>query len=375
MKRVLLLGGGHAHLHVLRALARDRLTAKVVMITPYPRQLYSGMVPGLVAGHYGVDACAVPLAPLAAAAGVELVPGAVVAVDAATRVVTLADGREAEYDLLSIDTGAGVDRDAIPGAREHGLFVRPLEAFVRHVEGVFALAAERALQVVVVGGGAAGVELAMAFAHRLRGVGDGASRVALVTGGEAPPSGFPARVVDRAKAALTAQGVTVYAERCASVEPGQVRLASGTIVPCDAPIIATGVVPPAWCAGSGLALDDAGYLATGPTLQSRSHENVFAAGDVAGRPDAPRPHNGVHAVRAGPPLAANLRRAVLGQSLMTHVPQRRALLLLSCGDRRAIASWGEWCAAGRWAWTWKDWIDRRFVAGFVDGFAERVEPR
>ena len=140
------------------------------------------------------------------------------------------------------------------------------------------------------------------------------------------------------------------------------RLAAGTSVPCDAPIVATGVVPPVWCAGSGLALDDAGYLATGPTLQSLSHENVLAAGDVASRPDAPRPHNGVHAVRAGPPLAANLRRAVLGQSLMTHTPQARALLLLSCGDRSAIASWGEWCAAGRWAWTWKDWIDRRFAA-------------
>ncbi len=361
-KRLVLLGGGHAHVHVLDALAREPLVgAQVVLVTPFARQMYSGMVPGLVAGHYAAAACAIPLGPLAAAAGVEMVEASAVALDARSRTVTLSDGRVAEYDVLSIDIGPAMDRDAIPGAREHGLFVRPIEHFVRLFDALLDLATQRALDVVVIGGGAAGVELAMALAHRLRGVGDGGSRVALVTGGGPPLVGYPARVVARALRALRRQGVTVLQEPCLQVGPGQVVLGNGACVACDAPLLAIGASAPAWLVGSGLALDERGFIATGPTLQSTSHPAVFAAGDVATRTDVSHPKSGVYAVRAGPPLATNLRRLIGAIDLLPHRPQERTLNLLSCGDRRAIASWGRWSAEGRWVWWWKDRIDRAFV--------------
>ena len=146
MKRLLLLGGGHAHVHVLQAIAREPLPgAEVLVVTPYSRQMYSGMVPGLVAGHYSAAACAIPLQPLALAARLPLVESSAVSIDAAARKVTLADGRIAEYDVLSIDTGSVMDRDLIPGAREHGLFVRPIEHFVQLFEGLLDLAAQRVL--------------------------------------------------------------------------------------------------------------------------------------------------------------------------------------------------------------------------------------
>ena len=139
----------------------------------------------------------------------------------------------------------------------------------------------------------------------------------------------------------------------------------GTRLPCDAVLLALGAAAPRWLAGSGLALDERGFVATGPTLQSVSHPEVFAAGDVATRTDAPHPKSGVHAVRAGPPLAANLRRWLMGEALRVHTPQARTLYLLSCGERRAIASWGGWSAEGRWVWRWKDHIDRAFVARYT----------
>jgi NADH dehydrogenase FAD-containing subunit len=134
---------------------------------------------------------------------------------------------------------------------------------------------------------------------------------------------------------------------------------------CDAPVLAIGTGAPAWLRASGLALDEQGFVATGATLQSASHAEVFAAGDVASRADAPRPKSGVYAVRAGPPLALNLRRFVAGGELEPYVPQPRSLNLLSCGARRAIASYGDWSAQGRWVWWWKDWIDRGFVKRFA----------
>src|SRR4249919_1815667 len=135
MKRLVLLGGGHAHVHVLAEMAREPMPGvQAVLATPYARQIYSGMLPGWIAGHYALEQCAIALEPLARAAKVELALSSVVAMNAGERTVTLADGRVAEYDVLSIDTGPVFDRDAIKGAREHGLFLRPIEHFVQLYE-------------------------------------------------------------------------------------------------------------------------------------------------------------------------------------------------------------------------------------------------
>lgn len=360
MKRVILLGGGHAHLHVLRALAAQPLPgAELMLVSPFPGLLYSGMVPGLVAGHYTPPQCLIPLAPLAVQARAFFVEQAATQIDAAARTVTLSDGRRAEYDLLSIDVGSTTPRDTIPGAREHGLFVRPIEHFVQLLPTLSELAATRPLDLVVIGGGAGGVELAMAFAHRFA---DPSARVVLVTGGEAPLQGYAPSVMAAAVTALRRMQITVLQESCVAVDAGQVHLANGARVACDAPVIAIGGRAPGWLADSGLALDEAGFIRTSATLQSLSHPEVLAAGDVAVRDDGPHPRSGVHAVRAGPPLVATLRALVGGVEAPGYRPPERTLNLISCGERRAIMAWGAWSAQGRWAWWWKDRIDRGFVA-------------
>ena len=366
MKQVVLLGGGHAHVHVLQALAREPLAgAEVTLVTPFLRQMYSGMVPGLVAGHYTAEQCAIPLPGLAQGARVRVLEGAAVQLDATTRRLQLASGESLSYDVLSLDTGSVMDRDRIPGAREHGLFVRPIEHFVRLLDPLLALAQQRVLDVVVLGGGAAGVELAMALQFRLAGQGDERARVALVTGGPPPLFGYPQTVIERGLRALAARRITVFHEACAHIETGALQLASGARLACDAPVLATGADAPPYLQGSGLQLDERGFVLTGATLQSLSHPEVLAAGDVATRADAPHPRSGVYAVRAGPPLALNLRRLVGGGELLPHPPQTRTLNLLSCGNRQAIASYGGWSAQGRWAWWWKDHIDRAFIARYA----------
>ncbi len=360
--RLLLLGGGHAHVQVLDALAHAPLPGlQATLVTPYARQMYSGMVPGLLAGHYTAAQCAIPLPALAAAAGVTLHLARAVALDAAARQVTLDDGRRLGYELLSIDTGPEADLEIVPGALEHGLPVRPIEAFLQRLDAV-GFGPGRAL--AVIGGGAAGVELAMALAYPQRTAGAGPVRVALVAG-PAPLAGLSLAVQRRAWHALAAQGVALHARSAATVAADHVQLDDGTRLPCDAAVLALGAAPPRWLAGSGLALDARGFIATGATLQSSSHAEVFAAGDVATRIDAPHPKSGVYAVRAGPPLAANLRNALQGLPLQTYKPQKRTLYLLSCGERRAIASWGGWTAEGAWVWRWKDRIDRAFIARYM----------
>lgn len=370
MKRLLLLGGGHAHVHVLQSLASQPLPGtEVCLVTPFARQMYSGMVPGLVAGHYQTDQCAIALLPLAQAAGVRFIEGAAVGIDAAANEVQLATGGKLGYELLSLDTGAVMDRQRLPGAKEHALFVRPIEHFVQLLDSLWALSAERVLDVVVVGGGAAGVELAMALQHRLSGGGQvrhgERARIALVTGGDEPLEGYTAGVMRRAARTLHKLRITVFRDTCVGIEAGAVMLGSGARLACDAPLLATGAEAPNWMAGSGLQLDERGFVSTGPTLQSTSHANVLAVGDVSSRQDAPHPRSGVYAVRAGPPLVANLRLYLAGGTLLPHQPQRRTLNLISCGGRQAIVSYGGWHAQGRWAWWWKDHIDRAFIQRYT----------
>lgn len=355
----MLLGGGHAHLQVLRAFAAEPPpAAEVLLVTPHERLCYSGMVPGWVAGHYGALDCSVPLAPLAQRAKVNMRRAAAVALDAAARRVTLDDGSELRYDLLSLDTGAVADTAAIPGAAQHGLFVRPIEAFMDHWARIADDVQGAPSCIAVIGGGAAGTELALAAAHRL----GSNTRICLVAGGDGVLPTYPAGVQRRMARALARAKVTVLAERCVAVEAQHVLLPGGARLACDLALLTLCAAAPPWLRGSGLALDEQGFVVTGATLQSTSHAEVFAAGDLASRADQPRPKSGVYALRAGAPLALNLRRALAGGRLESYMPQRRSLNLLSCGERHAIASWGPFAAEGGWVWRWKDRIDRRFIA-------------
>ncbi len=368
MKRLVLLGGGHAHVQVLAAMAREPMPGvQTVLVTPFARQIYSGMVPGWVAGHYALDQCAIALEPLVKAAQAELALASATSLNVAERTVTLSDGRVAEYDVLSIDTGAQQDRDAITGGRTHGLFIRPIEHFVKLYEGLLTLAQTRVLDIVVVGGGAAGFEIALALQHRLSPAAGAAAqaRVCLITGDASVLAGFAEPVCQRAVKALRRARVTVINQRCVEIGDTHVLLDNGARVVCDVPVMAMPTVAPTWLADSGLALDAQGFIATNAMLQSTSHPQVFAAGDVSTRQDTPLPRSGVFAVRAGPALALNLRRALAGGQLQEWRTTARSLYLLSCGERRALASWGDWSAQGRWVWAWKDIIDRRFIARYA----------
>lgn len=361
MKHLVLLGGGHAHVELLRSLAlTPRSDLRISLVSPHPRSLYSGMVPGVIAGHYQLADCQIALRELALRAAAEVIESRACAVDARANNATLANGDVLGYDVLSLDIGSVIDHGAIRGAAEYALPVRPIEDFTRGVDAVLARAERGFLNLVVVGGGAAAVELALALQYRL----GARARVSLVTGGTPPLPGFPASAQARARQALQRLAVRTVEDTCTGITAGQVRLAFEEGLACDAAILAIGGSAAPWLRTSGLGLDAAGFVATAATLQSLSHPNVFAVGDTASRADAPRPRSGVYAVRAGPALALNLRRYLDGAALREHHPSARSLNLLACGGRHAIASWGGWSAEGRWVWWWKDRIDRRFVARY-----------
>jgi pyridine nucleotide-disulfide oxidoreductase family protein len=370
MKRLLLLGGGHSHLRVMAQLARRPLEGwQVELLTPSPRQIYSGMLPGWVAGHYQLDQCAIELHPLAARAGIRFTLGSAAALDAAQRQVTTEDGRTRGYDLLSIDVGAQADAGPIAGADEHAVGVRPMEDFVQQWDGLVRRIHGQCkrFDVLVLGAGAGGVELALALRHRALREGWSHLHVALAGTEAKPLASAPPAAQARALALMRQRGVAWHGQRRAvEVGPGEVRFDDGSALPADTCWLVTGAAALPWLAASGLACDDRGFVRVDATLRSLSHPDVFAAGDAAAHP-TPLPRSGVYAVRAGAVLARNLPAACRGEPLTPWRPQRRALYLVSSGDRHAMAIWGGWVWAGRWVWRWKDGIDRRFVDSYAVG--------
>jgi len=363
---LVLVGGGHAHALVLRMWAMEPLPgARLTVIDPNPVAPYSGMLPGMVAGHYRQRDLEIDLVRLARFAGARLIVGAACGIDADARRITLRDGREVGYDVASVDVGVHAAMPGLPGFAAHGLAVKPLGPFAARWEAfVDEVAAGRAEpQAAVIGGGIAGVEVALAMAHRLRRAA-GRAEVSLIERAEAvAPEGPVLR--PRLMRALGDMGVRVLTgAQVAEVRADAVLLGDGARVPARLTVGAAGARAHGWLARCGLPVTEDGFVRVGRDLRVEGSDTLFAVGDCAHLGHAPRPKAGVFAVRAAPVLRDNLRAVLSGGATRAFRPQRDYLKLVSLGERRAVAEKLGLAFSGRLLWRWKDRIDRAFMARF-----------
>jgi selenide,water dikinase len=368
-RELVLVGGGHAHVQVLRRLMmRPLADVRVCVVLDRPEAVYSGMVPGLAAGDYRAHELEIDVVPLARRAGAAVVLSAARRIDPAARRIELEGRPPIPYDVASLDVGSSVRGLDLPGVREHALATRPIRDFVDalgpRLEAARRAAHGAALRVAVVGGGAAGTELAFVLRARLAGEGI-AARLSLFCDAPRILGGYPERAARAAARELRRAGIAVRCgARALGVEKDALLL-EGERVPADLVVWATGAAPPAELDLGTLPRDAAGFVRVEDTLQVVGCAGLFAAGDCASLDAYPWvPKAGVYAVREGPVLDANLRALLSGRALRAYRPQRDFLSLLNLGERRALAAkWGM-AAVGRWVWRWKDHIDRRFVRRF-----------
>lgn len=362
--RLVLVGGGHAHLSVLRSFAKQRPKGiQLTLVTPFAHQIYSGMLPGWMVGHYTRRQCQVDLRPLAEAAGCRLQLDWVAALDADRHRISLQGSGEIPYELLSVDVGSETDTSLLAALGNKLLPIKPLDGFISHWPKVLALSRVMpGYKLVVVGAGAAGVEIALAAQYAFTSTGV-SEPVHLVTSNSGMLPGHSYKVRNRVRNELERIGVRLHAQQGIGEEAG-VRLLDGTLLKADCVIAATGARPSMWVTHSKIALDTRGYILVDSDHRSLSHPDIFAAGDICTRQDIAMERSGVHAVHAGPVLGFNLAAVANGNQTHAYRPRKRSLYLISCGRRYAIASWGSWSAEGRWAWTLKNWIDRKFIQKF-----------
>ncbi len=363
---LVLVGGGHAHVQVLRALADAPWKGvHTTLIVDQPVAVYSGMVPAWMAGEVARHALEIDVLPLARRAG------AAVIVAPVTRLApneVHVPGRPAiRFDVASVNLGstvAGADR---PDVRAFAIASRPIATLLDRFQArVDALASgpRRPLRVVTVGAGAGGVEVAACTAARLRGLGFEVS--ATLVSAHAPGWASQPRVAAAIRRALSARAVEVVeGRRCEEVLPDGVRLDDGSVLPADVVLWVAGPAAHPLARDSGLPVDARGWIRVDEDLGVVGIPGLFAVGDCAVMDAAPWvPRAGVYAVRQGPVLVANLQAALAGRATRRYRPQRDFLSMLNLGDGTAVvAKWG-FAAQGAWVHRWKERIDRRFMQMF-----------
>ncbi|MEH6589252.1 MAG: selenide, water dikinase SelD [Halioglobus sp.] len=366
---LVLVGGGHSHALVLRMLAmRNIAGVRITLVSPASHTPYSGMLPGLVAGHYSFEQTHIDLARLCQWAGVRFIAATVTGVDPVKQSISVQGRPSINYDVLSIDIGSLPELDSVPGAAQWSVPVKPVSRLWQRWQQLqmrlMDTECDTGTRIAVVGGGAGSVELALAIANRFAGR---KVVVDLYCGSTQILTGYNNRARRAVEQAMAAHKITVHlGARVAQVEQDRLLLASGVAHDFNELFWCTGATAAPWLADSGLPTDKAGFLSIRDTLQLNELDNIFAAGDTATQVAHPRPKAGVYAVRQAPVLAANLENYLLGKPLKQHVPQRRFLSLISLGDKKATADRSLFAASGAWVWRWKDRIDREFMARFTD---------
>ena len=378
-KDLVLVGGGHSHVQVIRMLAMKKALGgiRVTLISDESTVCYSGMLPGCLAGLYRPNEMEMELRPLCNWAGVRFVRARVAGLDPVLQQVYFDNGRPPlAYDALSINVGSIPQGMDTPGVREHAVPTRPLGLLLKRIHEFEEnhQTDGRPLRIVIAGGGAAGVELAFAM-HSRWGKRFAPVQITLVESQSALLTGHRPRVVaiigryleEKEIACLTGLRVT-------GVDKTGVHFKDHPSLPCDFLLWATGGAPPDLLKVTNLETSGAGFVRVRPSLQAMGYDNVFAAGDCIEFPSRSLPKSGVYAVREGPVLARNLHAWLDNRPLVPYRPQGSALALLMTGTRNAVASRRHVSFHGPWVWRLKDWIDRRWMRKFEPALLPPMDP-
>ena len=370
-KEIVLAGGGHAHALVIRKWGMQPVPGvKLTLVSPDPLAPYSGMLPGMIAGHYDADDIHIDLVKLCLWANVRFICSAVTGVDPENRKLSLTDRPDLEYDVLSINTGS-TPQYSVPGVAEFTIPIKPISGFWQHwqTQQKTLHDADTSKQILVVGGGAGSVEsiLAMAWACRNNKALIHQPDFHLVTQAEDILPGYPAKVRKNTISSCLELGITLHKSfHVTEVHEDKVTEATGKQLDSDYVFWCIQAGAPQWPSLSGLACDGEGFIRVNKFLQSVSHEAVFAVGDIAHMDENPRPKAGVYAVRQAPVLFENICNLLLQDSLKAYTPQDKFLSLLALGGKRATGNRGWFTGTGKLIWTLKDRIDWGFMTLFSE---------
>lgn len=363
-QRLLLLGGGHAHMVTLANLKQLRDQGHdVVVVQPAEHHYYSGMGPGMLSRIYRPEEIRFATRQVVEQQGAEFIQARAVSIDAPSREVLLDNGQTLSYDVLSCNVGSSVP--AVPGQDEGVCFsVKPIASLLEAQSRVLDMVSRGRTRLGVVGGGAAALEVAGNL-HRL--VQDAGGHQALITvfAGRGFLTKLKEPIRKLARKNLARRGIDIveqgYVHRLGRNE---LELDTGRIFDMDLTMLALGVKPSSLFRDSGLRTGPDGGLTVNRYLQHPDYPEIFGGGDCIHFQDQPLDKVGVYAVRENPVLYHNLEATLNQAELQPFEPGGDYLLIYNLGDGTGVFNKGRLTFGGKPAFWIKDWIDRRFMKRF-----------
>jgi selenide,water dikinase len=374
-QHLVLIGGGHSHAIALKEWQKNPIpNVKLTLITNVLQTPYSGMLPGYIGGFYRFEETHIDLKKLAQFSQIKLVLTTAIALDLINNQVICADYLPITFDILSIDIGSTPTLMNITGC-EYVIPAKPVSQLLEAWEKVLNCVgreSENPVSISIVGGGAGGVELALNMRSRLQTIlPSHLITFHLFHRGQKLLEHHNSWVSEKLGKILREReiqvhlGETVQSIQASGLDFYQINCQSNLSINTNYIFGVTQASAPDWIKHSELSTDSSGFILIKNTLQTLSHENIFATGDIATIPDHPRPKAGVFAVRQGKPLVENWRNFLLNKPLKPYFPQKTYLSLIGTGDKSAIASWGNWGCQSHYFWQWKDYLDRQFMDQFI----------
>ncbi len=387
VKDLVLVGGGHAHVHVIKMFGmKPMANVRVTLITRDIETPYSGMLPGYVAGYYSREECHIDLVKLCSFAKIRMIHAEACGLNLQDKVIYCKDGRPPiRYDVISIDIGISpkhIPMSCNENSAEMNTLtpVKPIDSFAKRWDLILqrVINSTGHVKIAIIGGGGGGVELCFAIHHRLKyeleKIGKDASllKVMIFQRGEKLMATHNVQVQSMVQRLMAEKSIDVhYNSEIVDVKvinnKNCLECKDGRIFDFDEGIWCTDAMAQSWLKESGLETTEYGFVCVKTTLESTNSRNVFACGDVAHLVDNPRPKAGVFAVRAGPPLVENLRKRLRGENeLNPWIPQEYFLGIIGTGNEYAIASKGPIGIEGSYLWKLKDKIDRVWMKGYQE---------
>jgi NADH dehydrogenase FAD-containing subunit len=373
-KHLVLVGGGHAHMTVLLRLGEFTGRGhRVTLVSSSAHHYYSGMGPGMLSGLYEPRQVRFNIRKMAEDRGAVFIEDNAVRIDPVEKVIRFGSGGELNYDIASFNTGSRVPTGPFPAESDGIIPVKPIINLYRARKEILAGLARKDLRIAVIGGGAAGVEIA-ANLWRLCRRQPHRGEIHLV-GGSRILGRFPDKVRTLALDSLQKRGISVLeGVRARGAADGAVTLSDGATLPADFLFMASGVEPSRLFADSGLATGADGGLLVNTFLQSTAHPELFGGGDCITLSGTPLVRVGVYAVRQNPVLFHNLMATLEGEALQPFRDLGDYLLIMNMGDGTGIAWKKERVWNGCLGFRLKDYIDRRFMRKFqVSGELDEPE--
>jgi NADH dehydrogenase FAD-containing subunit len=364
-KHLVLVGGGHAHLTVLSNLTEYfQRGHKVTLIGPSPYHYYSGMGPGLLSGIYRPQDVRFHVKKMAEDRGAIFVEDKVIRISPVQKLLDLQSGKQVAYDIVSFNTGSEVPLiGLVPEPQENIVPVKPVFNLLQARRLITPLLKEKPMNFVVVGGGAAGVEVT-ANLWRLVNKNHGRATIRLIAGRKLL-AGLSEKVRSLSLRSLTERGITVTeGSHVREMTGHEIRFPDGASYSFDVAFMALGVQPSRIFRDSGIPTGPDGGLLVNAFLQSVAHPEMFGGGDCVNFADRPLAKVGVYAVRQNPILLHNLLAALEEREMKAFMPQKDYMLIFNMGNGRGILWKKNFVWQGRLAFLLKDYIDRKFMRKF-----------